>query len=90
MKNRSGNQKGRGGARPGAGRKPKAVKAVKKIVAEQLLGSVDEQGLWRELLEADDLRVRLDALKYLTDRRDGKPAQTVEATGGFKVEFGEW
>jgi len=34
--------------------------------------AVNETGLWIELLRSDDLRIRLDALKYLTDRRDGK------------------
>lgn len=32
---------------------------------------------WRGILDAADARLRFDALKYLTDRRDGKAVQTV-------------
>jgi hypothetical protein len=32
---------------------------------------------WWAVLNAQDLRLRFDALKYLTDRRDGKAVQTV-------------
>ncbi len=32
---------------------------------------------WWEALTATDKRLRMDARKYLTDRRDGKPAQGV-------------
>ena len=41
-----------------------------------------EQELWLEALLAKDIRVRLDALKYLTDRRDGKPPQHLDFQGG--------
>src|SRR5690348_7197250 len=82
----------KGGARPGAGRPPKrkipfapksqAVSVLNKLGSEfhdQKLPTEDE--LWLSMLIAKDLRIRLDALKYLTDRRDGKPAQNVEVTG---------
>jgi len=36
-----------------------------------------EEGRWLELLNAKDERLRFDVQKYLTDRRDGKPAQGV-------------
>jgi len=75
----------RGGARLGAGRKPKPMLVLRKALAEQILGSVDEFELWRELLCCDDYRVRLDTLKYLTDRRDGKAPQTAVA-GQLKIE----
>jgi len=75
----------RDGARRRAGRKPKAMVLMRKALAEQILGTVDEFDLWRELLTCDDLRIRLDTLKYLTDRRDGKAPQT--AVGGqMKIE----
>ena len=75
----------RGGARLGAGRKPKPMLVLRKAQAEQILGTVDEFELWRELLSCDDYRIRLDTLKYLTDRRDGKAPQT--AVGGqMKIE----
>jgi hypothetical protein len=34
-----------------------------------------ETDLWMSLLADADKRLRFDVLKYLTDRRDGKPAQ---------------
>lgn len=67
-----------GGARLNAGRKPRTAFLVRKVLAEQILGSVNELELWQELLHSDDERVRLEALKYLTNRRDGLPAQSVE------------
>lgn len=82
----------RGGKRPGAGRKKKpelpfAAKQESASVLAKLgtkyrgkvLPSEDE--LWLMLLVAQDLRIRLDSLKYLTDRRDGKPAQPNTHTG---------
>lgn len=71
----------RGGSRPGAGRKPKAKVLVRKILAEDILASVDEKSLWKSLLRDEDSRIKLDALRYLTDRRDGKAAQSVAVSG---------
>lgn len=76
---------GRGGARAGAGRKPKpkipivATKGVATEVFSKLDGKHNptEVQLWLSLLAAKDDRLRFDTLKYLTDRRDGKPAQGV-------------
>ena len=60
----------RGGARPGAGRKPKPLITIRKIMAEEILGAVDEVELWKQLVASDDLRIRLDSLKYrLADMR---------------------
>ena len=68
-----------GGVRPGAGRKPtelsRELVPVRKATAEGILLAVDETGLWQELLKSPDQRIRLDALKYLTDKRDGKAPQ---------------
>lgn len=72
---------GRGGARPGAGRKPKPLVPLRKAMAGEILSTVDEVGLWGQLLSCDDPRIRLDSLRYLTDRRDGKAPQTVPSEG---------
>jgi hypothetical protein len=40
-----------------------------------------EEAQWRVLAEAQDLRIRLDARKYLYDKRDGKATQPVEVAG---------
>ncbi len=67
----------RGGARPGAGRKPKATVILRRTMAAQILCAVDEIEVWKLLIEQADYRTRLDAMKYLTDRRDGKAPQAV-------------
>jgi hypothetical protein len=78
----------RGGERAGAGRKPKPKLTLKanKDAATKVLASLEktdktEEKRWLELLNALDLRLRFDALKYLTDRRDGRPMQLVRAEG---------
>jgi hypothetical protein len=94
----------KGGARPGAGRKPKPkVEPVgDKSAAAHLLVLLNgdakafeskEAAGWRELWNAQDLRVRLDTRKYLYDKRDGKAVHTVnhlhdkpiEVTHTFKL-----
>ena len=67
----------RGGARPGAGRKPKATVVLRRTMAAEILSAVDEVEVWKGLIEKADYRTRLEALKYLTDRRDGKAPQAV-------------
>lgn len=66
----------RGGARPGAGRKPKATVVLRRTMAADILSAVDEIAVWKELIESFDHRVRLDALKYLNrlTRREGPPS----------------
>lgn len=68
-----------GGARLNAGRPPKSLVVVRKVLAEQILGSVDELLLWKELLSSENEKIKLEAPKYLTDRRDGKAPQSVVA-----------
>lgn len=41
-----------------------------------------EDEIWLQMLRAPDLRIRLDAIKYLTDRRDGKPPQHINVDLG--------
>jgi hypothetical protein len=64
------------------------------VLAEEILAGVDEAAVWRELVSAGDLRIRLDALKYLTDRRDGKAPQAVPATpaleGPLRIYKAKW
>ena len=78
----------RGGKRAGAGRKgrPKLTFAT-KLEAKSVLDKLgkdyrgkrlpSEDQLWLALLAVPDLRLRFDVLKYLTDRRDGKPIQQI-------------
>ena len=46
-------------------------------IATRVLNAIDEEKWWLDLLHCDDKRLRFDVQKYLTDRRDGKPAQGV-------------
>ena len=42
---------------------------------------------WDELLNSSDQRVRFDALRYLTDRRDGRAVQTVNHVHDKPIEM---
>jgi hypothetical protein len=82
----------KGGARPGAGRKPKPKfqRGATTEVAHEVLASLIrveyhkggcrcEICRWREHIDSADKRLGFEALKYMTDRRDGKPTQVVRA-----------
>jgi hypothetical protein len=92
----------KGGKRSGAGRKalPRADRVVGMQVAAALIAALNkkkssakpdsvEVANWRLLWEAQDLRIRLDAMKYLYDKRDGKATQPIDhGVGGLiKVEL---
>ena len=84
----------RGGVRQNSGRPKGAVAKVKsRITAAEILESIDEEKAWKWALDTakqkKDAKTYVDILKYLTDRRDGKPKQAVEATGtnGAPIEF---
>jgi hypothetical protein len=75
---------GRGGKRPGAGRKPSTLKGIVKKLpresAELLLAEINANAKWIALANSKDERIQLEVLKYLSDRAYGKPRQdnTVE------------
>lgn len=50
---------------------------LRRTTAAEILAQFDEVQLWSDLLTDGDSRIKLDALKYLTDRRDGKALQAV-------------
>jgi hypothetical protein len=89
----------RGGARKGAGRKVKPAKpeSVTKQLATEVLAltarpihiadCLCEMCRWWAVLTAPDARLRFDALKYLTDRRDGKAVQTVNHLHDKPIEM---
>lgn len=52
---------------------------LKKAAAADVLAEVDEIAAWKSKLLSLDERVSLQALIYLTDRRDGRAAYTVNA-----------
>jgi hypothetical protein len=76
-----------GGKRRGAGRRPRDIdkwiiaRGLKPATAAELLDRADERRIWYRLLNSDDDAIALRALMYLTDRRDGRPAQQINITG---------
>jgi len=82
---RNGGHRGRGGKRPGAGRKPDYLKrlGITPMKAAEILAHHDEPPLWSGLLNSKSEDVRFRTLSYLTDRRDGKPKQQVDVSGGL-------
>jgi hypothetical protein len=76
---------GTGGYRPNAGRKAKKIKLLQKNFAQEVLDNhekkIKPKGLWDEFLESTDLRIRLDATKYLNDHAHGKAKESVTVSG---------
>jgi len=75
--------KGHGGVRPGSGRKPNYLKklGIAPIRAAELLAHVDEVKIWSALLNDKSSDVRLRALQFLSDKRDGKAVQALAVQG---------
>jgi hypothetical protein len=75
---------GKGGKRPGAGRKPSTIKGIAKKLpresAEVLLAEINANSKWVSLANSADERIVLDTLKYLSDRAYGKARQSIEAS----------
>jgi len=80
------------GKKVGRPPKPKIELSASKGTASRVLASIDEVAYWRALLRADladgmglhledldlgEKRLIEETLEYLTNRRDGKPAQGV-------------
>lgn len=79
---------GWGGKRPGAGRRPRdvekwiAARGLKPATAAEILERAEERSIWYRLLHSEDENIVLRTITYLTDRRDGRPAQQINVTGG--------
>lgn len=54
---------------------PRRRKTLSRATAAEILATQDECKLSDRMLNCEDDRLALDALKYLTDRRDGKSRQ---------------
>ena len=72
----------RGGRRPGAGRREGTKKFLVRVTAGEILAKHGEEQAWMWLLgearKRGNLSAYSDALKYLTNRRDGLPAQAIQ------------
>ena len=75
----------RGGKREGAGRKPNVTKKIAEQVAEAVFSECGgESKAWQSLLNHarnHDPRLAFDILRYWTDRKYGKSAQSIEHSG---------
>jgi len=82
-----GGDSGWGGKRAGAGRRPRdadrwiRARGLSPATAAELLERADERRIWYRLLHSDDEGIVLRAITYLTDRRDGRPAQQINVMG---------
>lgn len=86
---------GRGGSRPGAGRKKAITKELHALIGQGLFDAFGgESKAWESLAQearAKDLRLTFDILRYWTDRKYGKPVQQVTKApeGAEKFGFGD-
>jgi len=94
IKMASGGKRPGAGRKPGSVNKITALKnaepeikeikgeaARRAVTAAAVLGCIDEMAMWLKLLKDKDPGVRMKALCYLTDQRDGKAEQKIEAAG---------
>lgn len=84
---------GKGGARPGAGRKSNAQKMLEEkdaiLALSQWCTPTFQKSKLQTLLNSEDENVQLKALTYVMDRMYGKPRQAMEHTGkdGAALQF---
>lgn len=76
----------RGGVRIGAGRKPHSLSlVVERSTAATILDKINDSKAWMDCYklakDQQDVRGMVDILKYLTDRRDGRPSQQINLAG---------
>lgn len=71
-----------GGKRAGSGRKQgsRLDRAIKDV-SQKVLADVRQEVVWKELVQHEDAKVRLEAMKYLSNRAFGMPKQSVEQSG---------
>jgi len=67
----------RGGARLGAGRKPKHIEAQWQTLAQRVLLKAQPESRLLEALQAKDHKLNFEIIRYLMDRILGKPAQMI-------------
>ena len=66
------------------------ARGLKPATAAEILERADERRIWHRLLNSDDDAIVLRTAMYLTDRRDGRPAQQINVTSlGISVTADE-
>ena len=68
------------------GRKPKIVTDAERAFYGGILNKEREREIWEKLLNSDDEAIVIKAIIYLTDKREGKPAQAIAVTGGGRSD----
>lgn len=86
---KNGVKQAKGGARPGAGRKPSATTILSRLAIAELDEEAEKSV--RFLVEVRDneehpIGVRVECARDLIDRRFGKSKQAVEHSGGLTLE----
>ena len=73
----NGSTKERRRANPNLGPKPAWLKSVTRNSAYHVLRELDDKASWKQIYQAawekNQLALCIDVLRYLTDRRDGRP-----------------
>lgn len=79
----------KGGLRPGAGRKPKAVeertRKIKRNFAEAILSDELEKRMWIQALQSGNDKVCFDALKAMSEFKHGKAKQSIDLDANVNV-----
>ncbi len=68
-----------GGARKGSGRKRNADKILLAGFTATWFTPELQRTKWQDLIEHEDGKVRLEAMKYVTNRLFGSPKQTIDS-----------
>lgn len=78
---------GWGGARPGAGRKPKIVEDTSQSVLARLFDEAAETKVIRAMITAAARDKSVAAATWLWDRKYGKVKEQIEQSGGLTIRF---
>jgi hypothetical protein len=76
-----------GGARPGAGRKPKVVEDRTQSILAEIFNEDAERKVVRAMITAATRDRSVAAATWLYDRKFGKVKEQVEQSGGLTVRF---
>jgi len=75
----------RGGARKNAGRKSNASKLLTAGFVAPWFTPEFQKIKWSQLVNSEDQRIAIDAIKYITDRLYGKAHQAIDFKGELEV-----
>ncbi len=76
---------GRGGIRKNAGRKSNASKLIEAGFVASWFTAEFQEIKWKSLVNSEDERISLDAIRYLSDRLYGKAPQSLDLNHNGEV-----